>query len=113
MSGNQVSFSSPLAPELVPSELVLSGVIYGEQPALFGGVCKEERSGEEAPQTHGAPLALHAAETKSMGMTRPPKPPEDGGGQRTCPSRQTPPGGQTPGPAAQDHPPPASVQPAS
>ena len=69
--------------------------------------------GEEAPQAHGAPLALHAAETKSMGMTRPPKPPEDGGGQRTCPSRQTPPGGQTPGPAAQDHPPPASVQPAS
>lgn len=37
MSGNQVSFSSPLAPELVPSELVLSGVIYGEQPALFEG----------------------------------------------------------------------------
>ena len=37
MSRNQVSSSRPLAPELVPSELVLSGVIYGEQPALCEG----------------------------------------------------------------------------
>lgn len=55
LSGSQVSFPHPLAPEPVPQGLALSGMIYGEQRVLWEG-----RSGKKA-----LALALAAASDRS------------------------------------------------